>query len=172
MNRARRLLATASVTVLSATGLLAGMTPPEAQARCPYDVRYSVSGATTYVPFKGIPTFKDGKGGTLSVTRNFTKAASYQVTAGAESEVGAVLAKAKVSVSASLTRTNSSTVTHNYSHTISKGRYGHAQYVAWGKKITWVKYADTEQCTVKVLGRGTIKFPSNQEGWRYWESKS
>jgi hypothetical protein len=79
-------------------------------------------------------------------------------------------AKAKVSVSASLTQTNSSTVTHNWSRKISANKYGHAQYVSWGKKVTWVKYADTPQCTTKVLGRGTIKFPMNQEGWRYWET--
>ncbi|SDT37952.1 hypothetical protein SAMN04488543_4048 [Friedmanniella luteola] len=172
MIRVRRLVAIATTTLLAGAGLVAGGVPQEAQARCPYDIRYSVKGTSTYVPFKGIPTFKDGRGGTLSVSKDFTKSASYQVTAGAETEVGAVLARAKVSVSASLTRTNSSTVTHNYSHRISKGKYGHAQYVAWGKKVTWVKYIDTEQCTVKVAGRGTIKFPTNQEGWRYWETAS
>ena len=170
MHPVRRLLVTAATALMAGTGLFVGATPQEAHARCPYDVRYSVRGTSTHVPFRGIPVFKDGRGGTLSVTKDYTKSASYQVTAGAESEVGAVLAKAKVSVSASLTRTNSSTVTHNYSHRITKGKYGHAQYVAWGKKITWVKYVDTEQCTTKVVGRGTIKFPTSSEGWRYWET--
>jgi hypothetical protein len=170
MRVSRRLLAGAAASVLGAVGLVAGATPQEAKAACPSDIYYSVKGSSSYVPFAGIPIYKDGKGGTMSLTKDFTKSASYQVTAGAESEVGAVLAKAKVSVSASLTRTNSSTVTHNWSHTISPDKYGHAQYVAWGKTVTWVKYADTPQCTTKVLGRGTIKFPTNQEGWRYWET--
>ena len=167
-----RLLVTAAATLVAGAGLTAGTTPQLAHAGCPTDTYYSVRGSATYVPFKGIPTFKDGRGGTLSVTKDYTKSASYQVTAGAESEVGAVLAKAKISISASLTRTNSSTITHNYSHNISPDKYGHAQYVAWGKKVTWVKYRDTPSCTTQVLGRGVIKFPTNSEGWRYWETNT
>ena len=167
----QRVAVTAAATLLSAAGL-AVSTTGAAHAACPSDIYYSVKGTATYVPFKGLPTFKDGKGGTISVTKDFTKTASYQVTAGAESEAGAVFAKAKVSVSASLTKTNTSTVSHNYSHKISAGKYGHAQYVAWGKKVTWKKWQTTPQCTAKVLGSGTIKFPTNSEGWRYWETKS
>ncbi|MCW2811639.1 MAG: hypothetical protein JWP61_2097 [Friedmanniella sp.] len=29
---------------------------------------------------------------------------------------------------------------------------------------------DTERCTTEVMARGTIKFPTNTEGWRYWET--
>jgi hypothetical protein len=166
-----RVAVTAAATLLSAAGL-AVSTTGAASAHCPTEVYYSVKATNTYIPFKGLPTFKDGKGGTLTVGRDFTKSASYQVTAGAESEVGAVFAKAKVSVSASITKTNSSTVTHNYSHKISAGKYGHVQYVAWSKNVTWKKYQDTPQCTTELLRSGTIKFPTNSEGWRYWETKS
>lgn len=171
MSSVTRVAVTAAATLLSAAGLAVG-TSGAAQAACPSDIFYSVKATSTYIPFGGLPIFKDGRGGTLSVGRDFTKSASYQVTAGAESEVGAVFAKAKVSVSASLTKTNSSTVTHNYSHQISAGKYGHVQYVAWSKNVTWKKYETTPQCTDKVLGSGSIKFPTNSEGWRYWETNS
>jgi hypothetical protein len=171
MNRLSRTVATTAASALCAVGL-AATGPGTAQAACPTDIRYAISASSTHVPFKGLPTFKDGRGGTLSVTKDFTSSASYQVTAGAESEVGAVFAKAKVSVSASITKTNTSTVSHNYSHRITPGKYGHAQYVSWGKKVTWKKYRDTPQCRTELIASGTIKFPTNQEGWRYWEAAS
>ncbi len=175
MNLSRRHLqkvgVATAVSVLSAAGLVA-TNATTASAACPTEIYYALSSTATYVPFSGLPTFKDGRGGTISVTKDFTKSASYQVTVGAESEVGAVFAKAKVSISASLTKTNTSTVTHNYSHHISANKYGHAQYVAWGRTVHWKKYRDTPKCTTEVLGSGTIKFPSTSEGWRYWETSS
>lgn len=171
MKQLLKAVAAAAATLLTTGGLVAG-TAGTASAACPTEVYYTLSSSSSYIPFKGIPTYKDGKGGTLSVTKDFTSSASYQVTAGAEAEVGAVFAKAKVSVSSSITKTNSSTVTHNYSHKISKNKYGHAQYVAWSKKVTWKKWEDTPQCTTKLLRKGTIVFPTTSEGWRYWETSS
>ncbi|GAA2095756.1 hypothetical protein GCM10009841_07110 [Microlunatus panaciterrae] len=167
----RKVAVAIATTLLSSAGLMAATTT-SAHAACPDDIRYSLRAVSTYVPFKGLPIYKDGKGGTMSLTRDFTKSASYQVTAGAETEAGAILAKAKVSISASLTKTNSSTVTHNYSHKISSNKYGHAQYVSWGKKVYWKKYRDTPTCTTQLIAKGAIKFPTNQEGWRYWETYS
>jgi hypothetical protein len=171
MKHAFRAAAVSAATILSAAGLAVG-SAGTASASCPSDVHYSLKSSSTYLPFKHIPTFKDGKGGTLSVTKDFTSSASYQVTVGAESEAGAIFAKAKVSVSASITKTNTSTVTHNYSHHISRNKYGHAQYVAWSKKITWTKWRDTPQCTSQKIGSGVIVFPTSSEGWRYWETSS
>jgi len=168
MRLSLRLAAPFAATVLSAAGLLAGTAQPA--YACPSSEFYDVRGSATHVPFKDLPTFKDGRGGTISVTKDFTKTSSYQVTAGAESEVGAVLAKAKVSISASLTKTNSSTVTHNYSHKISPNKYGHAQYVSWGKTVHWKKYRYNYSCQQMLISSGTIKYPSNSEGWRYWET--
>jgi hypothetical protein len=171
MDRWRKTVATTAASALCAVGLVATSTGA-AHAACPDDIHYAISATATHVPFKGVPTFKDGRGGTLSVTKDFSSSASYQVTAGAESEVGAIFAKAKVSVSASITKSNTSTVSHNYSHHIAPGKYGHAQYVSWGQKVTWKKYQTTPQCGTRLLASGVIKFPTNQEGWRYWETAS
>ncbi len=130
------------------------------------------SSSDVRIPFSGIPTFKNGPGGTMSVTKDYSGSASFQVTAGAESEVGAVLAKAKVSVSASLTQTNSSTVTNNYTRTITAGKYGNVQYVSWGKTVNWKKYYLDAYCRSTTKATGTIKFPSTSEGWYYWETSS
>ena len=125
------------------------------------------------MPFKGVPTFKDGKGGTLTVSRAYSGSVSYQVTAGAEAEVGIFFSNAKVSISASLTKTNSTSTTHTCSHTISRGMYGHARYVSWGKKVTWrhwQQYTIFSGCAIRTFGRGVINFPTTQEGWKYWET--
>ena len=83
-----------------------------------------------------------------------------------------ILAKAKISIKASLERTNSTSTTHTYSHKISKGRFGHVRYVSWGKRVTWTKYRDNATCTTTKLASGVISFPSVEEGWYYWETRS
>lgn len=150
------------------------LTTPSAQAACSdMGTYYTItSSAAVRIPFTGIPTFKNGPGGTMSVTKDYSGSASFQVTAGASSEVGAVLAKAKVEVSASLTLTNSSTVTNNYSHPITKGKYGNAQYVSWGRTVNWKKFYIDAKCKTTTKATGTIKFPAASEGWYYWETSS
>lgn len=172
MAKAKR-LAAVSAAVLLGAALPVALTPTQAaQAACPTETLYSLSSSSVRMPFKGVPTFKDGKGGTITVSRSYSGSVSFQVTAGAESEVGAIFAKAKVSVSASLTKTNSTTTTHTYSHKISKGKYGNVKYVSWGKKVTWKKSRVNPNCTTTVLGSGSINFPSTSEGWYYWETSS
>lgn len=141
---------------------------------CSYaDHYYTVSGKSIEMRYPGVPIFKDGKGGTLTVSRTYSSTLNYSVTLGAESEVGAVLAKAKVSISGTLGRTTGKTTTHTYSHKISSNRYGHAKYVNWGKQVKWVKKRRWSNCDTKVLAHGTIDFPSTDtEGWVYWETKS
>lgn len=170
MKLSRRIAATATATVLSSTGLAVTSTGT-AQA-CPTVSFYGLTSSATRIPFTGIPHFKSGPGGRVAASRSTSKTVSYQVTAGAESEVGAVLAKAKVSVSASLVKSQSTSVIYSYSHNISSGKYGHLRYVSWGKKIKWKKYRYNSSCQQIFLGSGTIKFPTNAEGWYYWQTNS
>jgi hypothetical protein len=94
------------------------------------------------------------------------------MTVGAEAELGAVLAKAKASVSATISATVHVELSHTYSHDITNGKYGHAQYGAWGKTIKWHKEQDTPLCTTKVVSSGTAIAPTLDIGWHYWETKS
>jgi hypothetical protein len=171
--RLRRVVA----PVLGAAALVAPLVAvtaaaPQAVASCPSDVRYSLSATNVHVPFKGMPIFKDGPGGTMTTTTEKSKSATYSVTAGVETEVSTVFVKAKASISASLTKTNSTSLIHSYSHKVHAGRYGHLQYVSWGKKVHWKKYEDTPTCSTRLLRSGTIVFPTTAEGWYYWESAS
>ena len=96
------------------------------------------------------------------------RTASFTVTAGAESEVGAVLAKAKVSISASLTTSNSSSLSNSVTLQAGAGQYAHGQYVSWGQSVSYRKYRTNYNCSTTTLATGTIKFPSTSEGWYTW----
>ena len=166
----RRVLATMAATSTLLSLMVFGSAT--ASAACPSDIRYSLTSSAVRVPFSGVPIFKNGPGGHVSATRSYSGTATYQVTAGAESEVGAIFAKAKVSISASLTKSNTTGTTITYSHNIGAGKYGHLQYVSWGKKVNWKKYQDTPQCTTKQIGSGSINFPTTEEGWYFWQTSS
>ena len=168
--RTRNFLAAAMLAGTAVVPVVAAA--PAAMAGCPYDIYYSTSGTSVRMPFRGIPTFKDGPGGTITVSRSYSGSATYRVEVGAESDVGAILAQAKFSIKASLEKTNSTGTTHTYSHNIRAGRYGHVQYVSWGKRVTWTKYRVNANCTVTRLANGVIRFPSREEGWYYWETRS
>src|SRR4051812_12887025 len=167
MLRTRTLLAAVG---LAGTALVPVVAPPAAQAGCPTDTYYSMSGKTTRMAFRGVPTFKDGPGGTITVSRNYSGSVSFKVEVGAESEVGAVLASAKVSIQASLEKTNSTSTTHTYSHVIDKGKYGHVQFVSWGQDVTWKKYRQNGNCTTTLIDSGKIRFPAVEEGWYFWQT--
>lgn len=168
----RKHLSITMVATLAGAVVPIALTAAPAQAACPYEILYSLSSSAIRMPFSNIPTFKNGPGGHLSVTRSYSGSVSAQVTVGAESEVGVVLARAKVSISASLTASNSTGTTNTYSRTITAGKYGHAQYVSWGRKVNYTKSRVNGNCTTTTLGYGTINFPANEEGWYYWETSS
>ena len=162
-----------AAVAIGVTGVIPVLTATPALAACPTGVSYGVTSTPRHVPFGGLPTFKNGPAGRntfITVSRSYSGSASYSVVAGAETEVGAVLAKAKVTISASLTQTNSTSTTLQFSSQITPGKYGNAQYVSWGNRVVWKKYRNNANCTATYLSGGTIDFPSNSEGWRYWET--
>jgi hypothetical protein len=165
---ARRVLSTLAAVSIMTSLMVFGTAA--ASAACPTDINYSLTSSAVRVPFKGVPVFKNGPGGSVDATRSYSGTATYQVTVGAESEVGAIFAKAKVSISASLTKSNTTGTTITYHHKISAGKFGHLQYVSWGKKVNWKKYRDTPQCTTELIGSGSINFPATEEGWYFWQT--
>lgn len=97
----------------------------------------------------------------MSVSRSYSGSVSASVTAGSSAEVGAVLAKAQVSIGAQL----STSATNTYSRNITPGKYGNAQYVSHGHDVSYTKRRLNRDCSTTTLGSGRIKFPSPEEGW-------
>lgn len=160
----------AAIGLLPVTAATSQASSTACQTRTWYDI---VGHSAYFVPASGLPSFKDGPGGDLTVglTKNYTSAAS--ISGGTSAEIGGIVAKAKVEVSASLTRSVSLTVLHNFHHNIPARRYGHVQYGAWGQQVTWRRYFDDGHCKTILRGSGTARIPSAGEvGWRYWETTS
>lgn len=119
-------------------------------------------------------SYKDGPGGSMTVSVTKAGTLSMEVSAGAESEASAVLAKAKVSVSVKVVGSVTITTGHTYSHEISSHKYGHLQYGSWGYKITWKKLRRKGNgCGSPTLVKsGTATLPTKETGWKYWETAS
>jgi hypothetical protein len=109
---------------------------------------------------------------TVSVTKGGTL--GMEISAGAESEASAVLAKAKVSVSAKVIGSVTITTGHTYTHEISSHKYGHLQYGSWGYKISWKKLRRKgDGCGSPTLVKsGTATLPTKETGWKYKETSS
>ncbi|MEV6739379.1 hypothetical protein AB0N14_21585 [Streptomyces sp. NPDC051104] len=117
--------------------------------------------------------YKDGPGGTMTVSVTKSGTISSEMTVGAESEMSAVIAKAKVSVSAKIAGSVSVTTGHTYSRNISNNKYGHLQYGSWGYKVSWVKYRSSGNgCDGVKLASGQATLPTSETGWKYWETSS
>jgi hypothetical protein len=163
------------VALLGMLPLTASADPGEPQPTilaCPTKTWYDIVGHSAYfVPASDLPIFKDGPGGDLSVTLTKNYTSTTTVSGATSAEIGGIVAKAKIEVSASLAQSVSLTVQHTYHRNISAGRYGHAQYGAWGQQVSWRRYYDGADCTTKLRASGTARIPSAAEvGWRYWET--
>jgi hypothetical protein len=161
------------ISALVVPGLTAIASATPAHAACAdQGTYYSIKSHTAYnVPYIGVPTFKDGPGGSITVSRIYSGTAKASVTAGAEAEAGVVLAKAKASISITLGMEFTVSTQHSYTRKITKGKYGHVQYVSYGQKLTYTKTVIDAKCATKSYSRWAI-FPSTEEGWRYWETSS
>jgi hypothetical protein len=142
-------------------------------ANCCQVTYYTTSnGGAVHVRFLTVPVFRDGPGGSLTVTKSYSGSASATVTAGASVSVDAVVASAQVSVSASLTAEISTAATNTYSHKITSGKFGNAEYVSYGDYIKWTHKRTNTDCSTTTLASGTLAVPSKTQGWYYWETSS
>lgn len=120
----------------------------------------------------GLPILKDGPGGSMTGSVQNSTSVAATMTVGASAELGGVIAKAKVEVSASLTSSVGITIGHSYTHTITAGKYGNMQYGSWGQQVNWKKYKNNANCTTTTVASGTARIPSTSVGWKYWETTS
>lgn len=119
-------------------------------------------------------SYKDGPGGSMTVSVTKGGTLGMEISAGAEAEASVVLAKAKTSVSVKVVGSVTITTGHTYSHNISSHKYGHLQYGSWGYKISWKKWRRKgDGCGSPTLVKsGTATLPTKETGWKYWETAS
>ncbi|MEV7401554.1 hypothetical protein AB0N93_14300 [Streptomyces sp. NPDC091267] len=136
---------------------------------------YGITGKSSYfVPSLWNGTeYKDGPGGSMTVSVTKTGTITGTVTGSGEFSAGAIIAKAKTTVSVSIAASFAIAVGHTYTHDIGKKKYGHLQYGSWGYKLSWAKYASSaDRCHIVKVSTGTAKLPTKSMGWKYWETSS
>ena len=118
--------------------------------------------------------FKDGPGGTMNVSVTKSGTISLEVTGTGEWSAGALLAKAKTSISVKVAGSVTVATGHTYSHDISRNKYGHLQYGSWGYKTTWKRWrsGSGSSCDTVEIAHGSATIPTSETGWKYWETSS
>ncbi|MEV5525829.1 hypothetical protein [Streptomyces prunicolor] len=118
---------------------------------------------------------KDGPGGTITVSVTKAGTLSATISGSSEASIKALVAKAKVQINVSVSASVTVTVGHQYSHEITKGKYGNVQYGSSGYKVHWTKkqtsYNGYGYCSTHT-SHGTAVLPTTTTGWKYWETKS
>jgi hypothetical protein len=171
-NTARISAALAGI-VLASGGSAAAHADTVTPLACSPDVSVSItSKSSNFIGASGT-RFKDGPGGTISVSVTKDTTISATVSSSVEVDVSEIVASAKVSVSASVTGAIGISVGHSYSHDITKNKYGNLQYGTWGYKVNWEKTRTNGNCKGEtVLASGTATLPTSSLGWKYWETSS
>lgn len=166
----------ATLILAGAMPMVAGAAPASAivtpKRSCPVTYGVLITSHTHYrLPAKG-QYFKDGPGGTMSVSVTKSSTISYSVSGSLEVSANYLFASAKATIGATYAKTVGVTTGHTYTHNISAHKYGNMQYGSNGFKLGWQSNRTNPNCSTTVLSTGTAKFPVTSVGWHYWETKS
>jgi hypothetical protein len=159
------------MTTLLTAGLLVASSNT-AHAVCDYSWSwefFKIHGV--HKPFPG-NKFKDGPGGqmTVRVEKSSTVERSVSATLGVSGGPPLVAIKAEVTAGARSQKT--ATLGHEYSHKVSRGKFGHLSYGSWAKHFRYRKIGRAPFCPNQVVARGAATYPTRFVGWRYWETTS
>ncbi|MFG3410295.1 hypothetical protein [Streptomyces sp. NPDC048142] len=116
------------------------------------------------------PSYKDGPGGTIVVTRTKSATTTSSVTGTTAISVGYLVAEAKAEISLGSEKSVSWGTDHQYRRDISKGKYGHVQYGSWGHSARWEKYYELPNCKKTQRSSGPVKIVNRETGFRYWQT--
>ncbi|MGW1759704.1 hypothetical protein [Streptomyces mirabilis] len=118
-------------------------------------------------------SFKDGPGGTMTVSVLKSGTISLEVSGTGEWSAGAILAKAKTTISVKVAGSVSVSTGHTYSQDVPRNKYGHMQYGSWGYKASWKRCRTSGNgCFDVEIGHGTTTLPTNEVGWKWWVTSS
>lgn len=160
----------ATVLALSASVLI--IVPPAAVAACPEETRIRITRARGIHMWDRKTYFKDGPGGVMTGKVEDSSTISATLSVGAEISVDALVTSVKAQVTASATKSRTTTIGHEYSRNIDRGKYGNMKYGSWGRKVAWQKVRYNRDCTTTVLDTGTGRVPTRAVGWRFWHTNS
>ncbi len=137
---------------------------------CPADTWSQIDSSSYIFEWDGVTYFRDGPGGSMSVSNTVARQISATISASASISTDELVVDVKVDVSASATTQLTTTTGHIYNHNITAGKYGNVQYGAWGYNVHWSRWRQNPNCTSTELDAGTGTVPTTAVGWNYWEN--
>lgn len=167
---------TAAITLGAAFSLGAATVPAMASTAepdsCPIEYGILWHGAVGYhIPASGA-YYKDGPGGTMTVSVTKATAIKRSITGTLDVTENFFFGSAKQQISSTLEEQVTITTGHTYSHTITANKYGNMQYGSNGYKANWEETREEPNCTSTTIESGTAVWPASSVGWKYWETSS
>jgi hypothetical protein len=71
----KKIAVSSAMMALTASGLVVATAQPA--AACPSGPFYALTGSTVRIPFKNVPKFRNGPGGTITVSRHYSGTATF-----------------------------------------------------------------------------------------------
>ena len=174
MSRIRRLCVVAASVLASALAIVGfGAVPASAVTpSCAADAVLGVTSASYHFMWDGVTWFHDGPGGVVTGTVQTQRTISATISYGAEVSVNDLISSVKATVSGSATRSVTTTLGHQYQHSIAANKYGNLKYGGWGYSVNWTYEYRQSNCTIKILQKGTGTVPTVATGWYYYATNS
>lgn len=170
--------ALAAITLAGSTLGLAGTAAAQDEHAnvCESFTTYGVSSYVTKHKPGGAQWFKDGpapKGG-LDVTYTETQSSSTSTTftGNVSFEWGALFAKVKTEIGATVNKTTNWSGAHSVKVHADRYKYANAQFGSWGKLTHWYKDRVYPDCHGERLGTGTGSVATKAKGFRVWVTNS
>jgi hypothetical protein len=118
----------------------------------------------------GTTWFKDGPGGSMTVSVTTTRTISASISAGAQISVSDLVSTAQLSITTTVTGSVTTTIGHSYTHAIPANEYGNMKYGSWGYYVHWEILYRHSNCTETVVQTGTGSVPTTAVGWEYYST--
>ncbi len=118
------------------------------------------------------PIYKDGRGGTMTLTKHEAGEFSSSVSATVGVSVKAAVAEAKAEGTVGATVKTTWGTSHSFSHKIASNKYGNAQYGTFGHTASVEKYLTLPDCKKSQRKTGTAKIGNKTQGFRFWQTNS
>lgn len=167
-------LSMALVSTLAPTVSATARVDTVVQGRCSPRFQFKVHSLSPRNFFIPRTRYIDGPGGemTVSITRE------HEVLAFVETEKERTRQRTKGNLVRSLRKLGIPHLEerhmvfsgHDYTRTITKGKYGNMWYRVFGYRIGYSTWRVLGTCRRVRVGTGIANVPARVEGWRYWET--
>jgi hypothetical protein len=168
LGRAARTLAMAAATLLVTTLTTPARAAQEVPSACPPDAAFSY-GNVSYSHIQG-PPYSQGPAGhhlSIQITAGMTMTATATITG--SGSVSAIVAGARVDVSASLAVSLTASVTYGDTWTVPNGvKQGYLAAGAASRRMNWTHGQYNGACQWIVDGHGTLNAPYHLPAFWSW----